>query len=71
MSIKDVKPLWEPKQKSSTGLDFCFCGSGEIRTHDELPHAGFQDRCLQPLGHTSFQYSGLEEYSIIFLKMLY
>ena len=28
-------------------------GSGEIRTHDELPHAGFQDRCLQPLGHTS------------------
>ena len=31
----------------------CLCGGGEIRTHGELPHDGFQDRCLQPLGHTS------------------
>lgn len=30
-----------------------FGGSGEIRTHGELPHDGFQDRCLKPLGHTS------------------
>ena len=28
-------------------------GGGEIRTHEGLPLAGFQDRCLQPLGHTS------------------
>ncbi len=28
-------------------------GSGGIRTHGELPHGGFQDRCLKPLGHTS------------------
>src|SRR5690554_4573837 len=28
-------------------------GSGEIRTHEGLPLAGFQDRCLQPLGHAS------------------
>ena len=26
-------------------------GSGEIRTHDGFPHAGFQDRCIQPLCH--------------------
>ena len=29
------------------------CGESEIRTHGELPHDGFQDRCLQPLGHLS------------------
>ena len=28
-------------------------GGGEIRTHERLPVAGFQDRCLKPLGHTS------------------
>ena len=32
---------------------FIFGGSGEIRTHGELPHACFQDKCLKPLGHTS------------------
>lgn len=28
-------------------------GNGEIRTHDTLLYACFQDRCLQPLGHIS------------------
>ncbi len=28
-------------------------GNGEIRTHERLPVAGFQIRCLQPLGHVS------------------
>ena len=28
-------------------------GWGGIRTHGELPHGGFQDRCLKPLGHPS------------------
>ena len=28
-------------------------GWGGIRTHEGLPPAGFQDRCLQPLGHPS------------------
>ena len=28
-------------------------GRGEIRTHGEFPHGGFQDRCLKPLGHPS------------------
>lgn len=28
-------------------------GRGEIRTHDRLPDAGFQDRCIQPLCHSS------------------
>jgi hypothetical protein len=28
-------------------------GSGEIRTHGTLRFAGFQDRCIQPLCHTS------------------
>ena len=28
-------------------------GEGGIRTHEGLPLAGFQDQCLQPLGHLS------------------
>lgn len=28
-------------------------GGGEIRTLEQFPIAGFQDRCLQPLGHSS------------------
>ncbi len=28
-------------------------GEGEIRTLGELPHDGFQDRYLKPLGHLS------------------
>lgn len=28
-------------------------GEGEIRTRGELPHACFQDKYLQPLGHLS------------------
>jgi hypothetical protein len=28
-------------------------GGGEIRTHERLPFAGFQDRCNRPLCHTS------------------
>ena len=30
-----------------------FGGSGEIRTHERLPVAGFQDRCNRPLCHAS------------------
>ncbi len=30
-----------------------FGGRGGIRTHEWFPIAGFQDRCLQPLGHSS------------------
>ena len=26
---------------------------GEIRTHGESPHVGFQDRCIKPLCHPS------------------
>lgn len=32
---------------------FLFGGEGEIRTLGELPHDGFQDRYLKPLGHLS------------------
>ncbi len=28
-------------------------GGGEIRTHERLPFAGFQDQCNRPLCHTS------------------
>ena len=28
-------------------------GGGEIRTPGGLPHGGFQNRCLRPLGHSS------------------
>ena len=31
-------------------------GSGEIRTHGQLPVAGFQDQCLKPLGHASYYF---------------
>lgn len=31
-------------------------GGGEIRTHERLPVAGFQDRCNRPLCHTSCTY---------------
>lgn len=34
-------------------------GGGGIRTHGTLPHGGFQDRCLQPLGHPSVLYKYL------------
>ena len=30
-----------------------FGGGGEIRTRGGLPHDGFQDRCLKPLGYPS------------------
>ena len=32
---------------------FYFGGSGEIRTHERFPVAGFQDRCNRPLCHAS------------------
>ena len=38
----------------------CFLGGeGGIRTLGELPHAGFQDRYLQPLGHLSVTLSSI------------
>ena len=30
-------------------------GGGEIRTHGHLRVAGFQDRCLKPLGNPSVE----------------
>ena len=38
--------LWNPPQK-------IYGGSAEIRTLGGSPLAGFQDRCFQPLSHTS------------------
>ena len=38
--------LWNPPQKIDGG-------SAEIRTLGGSPLAGFQDRCFQPLSHTS------------------
>src|SRR5438046_2184609 len=40
------------KKRPDWGVFVCG-GSGGIRTHERLPVAGFQDRCLQPLGHAS------------------
>src|SRR5690606_8675224 len=56
-----VKPPYPPKLHLETpyflgfGLDKVAQdgGGGEIRTHGRLPVAGFQDRCLKPLGHAS------------------
>ena len=37
-------------------------GGGRIRTHGEgLPHNGFQDRRLKPLGHSSVERSIAED----------
>jgi hypothetical protein len=33
--------------------DYNSGGSGEIRTHERLPFAGFQDQCNRPLCHAS------------------
>ena len=35
-------------------------GGGEIRTHERLPFAGFQDRCNRPLCHTSQTFSRVQ-----------
>ena len=35
-------------------------GGGGIRTPGELPHNGFQDRRLRPLGHSSANPAGLD-----------
>ena len=43
----------EKALKKIRALTGCSGGSGEIRTHDALRHAGFQDRCIQPLCHAS------------------
>ena len=37
----------------AAAFDLYSGGSGEIRTHEGLPLAGFQDRCNRPLCHTS------------------
>ena len=48
-----VDPPTASKQKTASEAVVCFGGGGEIRTHERLPFAGFQDRCNRPLCHTS------------------
>src|SRR5688572_4994603 len=41
-------------RKNPALRDWVFsCGSEGIRTPGRLPYAGFQNRCLRPLGHAS------------------
>ena len=35
------------------------CGTGRIRTHERVTVAGFQDQCLNPLGHSSILLDGI------------
>jgi hypothetical protein len=42
--------MMHPNCRSGTEM---IGGWGGIRTHEEFPPGGFQDRCLQPLGHPS------------------
>ncbi len=53
-------PVW--LRQSGSGRSTClgirlsayeYGGESGIRTHEGLHPAGFQDRCLQPLGHLS------------------
>src|SRR5690349_21249140 len=46
---------WRRTKKRSKAFDIAAVGGrGEIRTHEGAkPPAGFQDRCLKPLGHPS------------------
>ena len=46
-------PSTKPSGNISNTFSITTGGRGGIRTHEELPLAGFQDRCLQPLGHPS------------------
>ncbi len=45
--VGNKKPMLINNMGSNIG------GGGEIRTHGRSPYDGFQDRCLQPLGHSS------------------
>lgn len=50
-SVLSTSEMKKPEQLSCSG--FMFGGSVEIRTLEPFRVAGFQDRCLQPLGHAS------------------
>ncbi len=53
MHLFYVQPLKKQTARRVRDEPFYFGGSGEIRTHDGFPHAGFQDRCIRPLCHFS------------------
>lgn len=42
-----------PLHRNLIAISIMNGGSGEIRTHERFPVAGFQDRCNQPLCHAS------------------
>lgn len=44
-------------------------GEGEIRTRGELPHDGFQDRYLKPLGHLSVHQDIIAGFCLIFYRL--
>ena len=56
VSPKWIEHLPEEPESSILPLNYeaiRICGSGGIRTPGALRHAGFQDRCIRPLCHTS------------------
>src|SRR5690554_1008542 len=52
----------QKKSLNNQGFKIKNGGGGEIRTHGRLPFGGFQDRCLQPLGHSSTVRRGFYEH---------
>src|SRR5262249_61534440 len=53
LGLEPVGPLG-PRCTPGTPHELTPGGRGEIRTHEGAkPPAGFQDRCLKPLGHPS------------------
>lgn len=54
VALDDVALVKEDFTNEPTAPHFrTIGGGGEIRTHERLPVAGFQDRCNRPLCHTS------------------
>ena len=52
-SIDMFYGMYKTKTTRKGRIHWVAGGSGEIRTHERLPVAGFQDRCNRPLCHAS------------------
>ena len=48
--LRRIMPTGRVPLRGAAGWCVRACGGGGIRTHGELPHGGFQDRCPRPLG---------------------
>jgi hypothetical protein len=52
------QPLAQKRKAALSGGPYCLCGGGGIRTPGTSRYDGFQDRCNQPLCHSSVVVAG-------------